>query len=199
MIRTYKQITFSENKKRLALLENFKLHLKAYLSNLQGAFAGGLYENVKAGEEHKEINKLIDEVCPYIEAIPSIVGVVHENNYLTKSLIYNQNIVDRKYFYESLVQMTERAIAVYKKDSGRAKQRTYCPLFWIALLIDCLVSLPFEALGKAGFNQNGIEVSFIGKLFKYAFYIISYLSLGVLTHIFISALIKAGYLNKLLF
>jgi len=133
MIRTYKQITFSENKKRVALLENFKLHLKAYLNNLMGVFDGSIYENVKAGEEHKEINKLIDEACPYIEAIPSIVGVVDENNYLTKSLIYTQNnIIDRKYFYKSLVNMTERAIAVYKKDSGRAKQRTYCPLFWIA-------------------------------------------------------------------
>jgi len=195
MIRTYKQITFSENKKRLALLENFKLHLKAYLSNLMGAFEGGLYENVKAGEEHKEINKLIDEACPYIEAIPSIVGVVDENNYLTKNLIYNQNIIDRKYFYESLVNMTERAIAIYKKDNVRAKQRTYCPLFWIALLIDCLVGLPFEALGRAGFNQNRIEVSFIGKLFKYVFYVISYLSLAVAARVVINALFKAGYLN----
>jgi len=196
MIRTYKQITFSENKKRLVFLENFKLHLEAYLSNLQGAFDGGLYENVKASEEHEEINKLIDEACPYIEAIPSIVGVVDENNYLTKSLIYQQNIIDRKYFYKSLVNMTERAMAIYKKDSGRAKQRTYCPLFWIALLIDCLVVLPFEALGRAGFNQNRIEVSFIGKLFKCVFYVISYLSLAVLAHIFISALIEAGYLTS---
>ncbi len=195
MIRTYKQIIFSENKKRLALLENFKLHLKAYLSNLMGAFEGGLYENVKAGEEHKEINKLIDEACLYIEAIPSIVGVVDENNYLTKNLIYNQNIIDRKYFYESLVNMTERAIAVYKKDNVRAKQRTYCPLFWIALVIDCLVVLPFEALGRAGFNQNRIEVSFIGKLFKYVFYVISYLSLAVAARVVINALVKAGYLN----
>jgi len=195
MIRTYKQITFSENKKRLALLENFKLHLKAYLSNLTSAFEWGLYENVKAGEEHKEINKLIDEACPYIEAIPSIVGVVDENNYLTKNLIYNQNIIDRKYFYESLVNMTERAIAIYKKDNVRAKQRTYCPLFWIALLIDCLVGLPFEALGRAGFNQNRIEVSFIGKLFKYVFYVISYLSLAVAARVVINALVKAGYLN----
>ena len=197
MIRTYKQITFSENKKRLALLENFKLHLKTYLNNLQGVFDGGLYENVKAREEHKEINKLIDEACPYIEAIPSIVGVVDENNYLTKNLIYQQNIIDRKHFYKSLVQMTERAIAAYKKDIGRAKQRTYCPLFWIALLIDCIVSLPFEALGKAGFNQNRIEISFIGKLFKCIFYIISYLFLTLLGRIFIGSLTKAGYLDWL--
>jgi len=91
--------------------------------------------------------------------------------------------------------MTERAIAVYKKDSGRAKQRTYCPLFWIALLIDYLVSLPFEALGKAGFNQNKIEASFIGKFFKYVFHVLSYILLAVAARFVINALGKAGYLT----
>jgi len=196
MIRTYKQITFSENEKRLALLKSFKLHLNTYLSNLQGVFDGDLYENIKAGEEHKEINKLIDEACPYIDAIPSIVGVV-ENNYLAKSLIYEQNnIIDRKYFYKSLVNMAERAIAVYKKDSGRAKQRTYNPFFWIALFVDYLVVLPFETLGKAGFNQKKIEASFMGKLFKYVFYVLSYLLLAVVAHVVINALVKAGYLTR---
>jgi len=174
MIRTYKQITFSENKKRLVFLENFKLHLEAYLSNLQGSFDGGLYENVKAGKEHKEINKLIDEACPYIEAIPSIVGVVDENNYLTKNLIYTENnIIDRKYFYKSLVNMTERAIAVYKKDNGRAKQRTYCPLFWIILLIDYLfVDLFFKFLNKIFPSKEGIEFSPIGILIQWMFRIV---------------------------
>jgi len=56
--------------------------------------------------------------------------------------------------------------------------------------------LPFETLGKVGFNQNEIEASFVGKLFKYVFYVISYLSLAVLAHIFISTLIEAGYLTN---
>jgi len=193
--KTYKQITFFENKKRLALLKNFKLHLEAYLNNLQGAFDGGLYENVKAGEEHKEINKLIDEVCPYIEAIPSIVDAVDENNYLTKSLIYTQNnIIDRKYFYKSLANMTERAIAIYMKDSSRAKQRTYNPFFWIALFVDYLVGLPFETLGKAGFNQKKIEASFAGKLIKCILYVFSSILLAVFGYVIIYTLVKAGYL-----
>lgn len=197
MVKTYKQITVFENKKRLILLEDFRLHLDTYLNNLKHHYSGGLSENVKAEKEHKKINNRIDEACSYIDAIPSIVGIVDENNYLTKGLdICQQNIIDRSHFYKSLLNMTERAISIYKKDSKRAKQRTYNPFFWIVLLIDCLVGLPFEALGKVGFNQNKIEASFVGKLFKYAFYVISYLSLTVLAHIFISALIKAGYLTK---
>ena len=195
MKKTYKQIIFCENKKRLALLKDFKLHLEAYLNNLQGAFDGGLYENVKAGEEHKEINKLIDKVCPYIEAIPSIVDVVDENNYLTKSLIYTQNnIIDRKYFYKSLINMTERAMAIYSEDSSRAKQRAYNPFFWIALFIDYLVSLPFETLGKVGFNQKKIEASFVGKLIKCILYVFSSVFLAVFGYVVIYTLVKAGYL-----
>jgi len=193
--KTYKQITFRENEKRIDLLENFKLHLDTYLNNLKHHYEGGLSENLKAKEEHKEINKLIDEACPYIEAIPSIVGVVNEDNYLTKVLIYEQDIIDKSDFYKSLIDMTERAIAVYRGDSKRAKQRTYNPFFWIALFVDYLVGLPFETLGKVGFNQNKIETSFMGKLFKYAFYVISYLYLAVAAHVVINALVKAGYLT----
>ena len=196
MKKTYRQITFCENEKRIDLLENFKLHLDTYLNNLKHHYSGGLSENVKAKEEHKEINKLIDEACSYIEAIPSIVGIIDENNYLTRGLDFcQQNLIDRSSFYESLVNMTERAIAIYRKDSSRAKQRTYSPFFWIALFVDYLVGLPFETLGKVGLNQNKIEASFVGKLFKYAFYVISYLSLAVATHVVINALVKAGYLT----
>ena len=195
MKKTYKQITFCENKKRISLLEKFKLHLNTYLNNLKHHYEGGLSENLKAKEEHKEINKLIDEVCPYIEAIPSIVDAVDENNYLTKSLIYTQNnIIDRKYFYKSLINMTERAMAIYSEDSSRAKQRAYNPFFWIALFVDYLVSLPFETLGKVGFNQKKIEASFVGKLIKCILYVFSSLSLAIIAYIIIYALVKAGHL-----
>ena len=195
MKKIYKQITFCENEKRIDLLENFKLSLNIYLNNLKHHYSGGLSENIKAKEEHKKINKLIDEACFYIDAIPSIVGIIDENNYLTQGLNFcQQNLINRGSFYKSLVNMTERAIAIYRKDSSRAKQRTYNPFFWISLFIDYLVSLPFETLGKVGFNQNKIEASFIGKLFKYAFYVLSYLLLAVVAHVVINTLVKAGYL-----
>ena len=52
MEKTYKQITFFENNKRLTLLENFKLHLGTYLKNLKHHYSGGLSENEKAKAEH---------------------------------------------------------------------------------------------------------------------------------------------------
>ena len=168
MVKTYRQITVFENNKRLLLLKNFKLHLETYLNNLKNYYSGGLSENEKAKVEHKEINKLIDEACSYIDAIPSIVGVVDEDNYLTKGLIYEQNIIDKSHFYKSLIDMTERAISVYKGDSKRAKQRTYNPFFWIILLIDYLfVDLFFKFLNKIFPNKEGIEFSPIGILIQW--------------------------------
>ncbi|HZK10847.1 MAG TPA: hypothetical protein VFD10_00590, partial [Atribacterota bacterium] len=60
MKKIYKQITFCENEKRIDLLENFKLHLINYLSNLKFETPYCPLENKIAEEEHEEISKLID-------------------------------------------------------------------------------------------------------------------------------------------
>ena len=64
MQKTYKQITFRENEKRIKLLENFKLHLTNYLDNMQYKTTPfSPLENEIAKEEHKKISKLIDGAC----------------------------------------------------------------------------------------------------------------------------------------
>ena len=203
MERNYKQIFSWENKERIKYLENFKANVINYFSGIEHDDFGDSLENEIAKKERKEINKHIDKAHSYIITTGISTKVINYPALKTgwKShhidLVLNIfNLIEIDVGHRPLLDIIERAIAIYKKDSRRAKQRTYCPLFWIALLIDCLVSLPFEALGKAGFNQNRIEVSFMGKFFKYVFYIISYLFLAVLAHIFISSLIKAGYLTN---
>ena len=189
MIKTYKQITFCENKKGIKLLENFNLHLKNYLDNLQLETSYGPLENEIAEGEHKEISKLIDEARSYIEAT-----FKDKNIWLKREDIHDKNILHRSYICTSLINDSEKAIAIYKKDSKRAKQRTYNPFFWIILLIDYLVSFLFEALSRAGFKQKRIEASFVGKLIKFIFYVLSSLFLGIITYLVIYALVKAGRL-----
>ncbi len=206
MIKTYKQITFCENKKRIKLLEKIKLHMTNYLDNMQyettpltnylenlqlKATQFSPLENEIAKEEHKKISKLIDEVCSYIDATSK------DNNYfcLKRDLpFHDKNTLHRKYICEGLINDSEKAIAIYKKDSRRAKQRTYNPFFWIILLIDYLVSFLFEALSRAGFNQKKIEASFVGKLIKCILYVFSSLFLGIILYLVIYTLVKAGHL-----
>jgi len=198
MERNYKQIFSWENKERIKYLENFNSHVVNYFKNIGHSRAGDSWEEEPAKIERKEINKLIDKAHSYIIATGFSTKAINLETVRELDLVLNIfNLGKLHIGHRSLLDTIERAIAKYENDKKSAILRTYSPLFWIALLIDCLVSLPFEALGKVGFNQNRIEVSFMGKLFKYAFYIISYLSIAVLAHIFISALIKAGFLTKL--
>lgn len=203
MERNYKQILSWESRERIKYLENFKAHVVNYFNNIGHSNVGDSWEEETAKKERKEINKLIDKAHSYIiatdvslEVIYSPAPITGRGSHYTDLVLNVFNLVNMHIGPSPLLDSIERTIARYENDKKSAILRTYNPLFWIALLIDCLVSLPFEALGKAGFNQNEIEASFMGKLFKYAFYVISYLSLAVLAHIFISALIKAGYITK---
>lgn len=203
MERNYKQIFSWENKERIKYLENFKAHVINYFIGIGYDDFGYSLENEIAKIERKEINKHIDKAHLYIittgiskKVINYAVPITGWKSYYVDLVLDIFNLIEIGVDHRLLLDIIERAIAIYKKDSRKAKQRTYNPLFWMVLLIDYLVSLPFETLGKVGFNQNKLEASFLGKLFKYAFYVISYLSLAVLAHIFISALIEAGYLTK---
>lgn len=197
MERNYKQVFSWENKEKIKYLENFKAHVVNYFSGVSDDDFGDSLENEIAKKERKGINKFIDKAHLYIIATGISTRVIdypapiagQKSRYI--DLVFNIFNLS----HEPLLDIIERAIAIYENDKKSAILRTYCPLFWIALLIDRLVGLPFEALGRAGFNQNRIEVSFIGKLFKYIFYVISYLSLAVAARVVINALVKVGYLN----
>jgi hypothetical protein len=94
----------------------------------------GLSENVIAKRSHKEISKLTSEAYSYIEATSE-----DRNNYSKQNPdIHDKKILHRYYICSTLRSNSEEAIAIYKKDSRRAKQRTYCPFFWIVLIVECL-------------------------------------------------------------
>lgn len=203
MKKTYKQITFFENKKRIDLLENFKLHLETYLNNLNHHnIAEVLSENVKSKKEYKEINKLIDKACSCIEVIPSIVGIIDENNYLKRELeIAQQNILHRSYSITSLLDKTRRAIKIYRRDSKKAKQRTYNPFFWILLLIDYFFFKVIWLLNKILPNKVGIEFLPISKLIRWMIrgiifilvYLIGKMILSIIGNIVVIYLQTRGY------
>jgi len=94
--------------------------------------------------------------------------------------------------HSPLLDSIERAIARYENDKKSAILRTYNPVFWITLLVDWIVSLPFEFLGKFGLQQDKLETSLGGRIFKFLF------SLIVYVEAFFNVLERTGYLSKLL-
>lgn len=168
MKKTYKQITFCENKKRIYFLENFKLHLKNYLDNLQFETSYGPSENKTAEEEHKEISKLKDEACSYIEATSK-----DKNICLKRDInIYDKNILHRKYICDSLTKMTKEAISIYKRDSRRAKWRIE-PFLWIFLQIEYLFVNLFLPFLKIIFQNKVVKAIFMILITGFVIYLLS--------------------------
>jgi hypothetical protein len=88
-----------------------------------------------------------------------------------------------------LIDLVNRAIGIYERDKIRSIFRTLNPLYWLLLILDYIMSIPFYILGKVGFNQDKLEQSFLGKLIKGLLYLITVFA-ALLT-----VLEKLGYLE----
>jgi hypothetical protein len=195
-MRSYKQITFWENDERIKYLKNFNSHVVNYFNNIGHSNVGGSWEEEIAKKERREINKLIDKAHSYIIATGVSARVI---NYLAPKtgrgldLVLNIfNLGKMHIGHRPLLDFIERAMAIYENDKKNAVLRTWNPIFWIILFVDLIISLPFEFLGKFGLQQDKLEASFGGRLFKFLFSLIIY------GEAFLNILKMTGYLPKLL-
>lgn len=91
---------------------------------------------------------------------------------------------------QTLLDFIERTIGIYDNDRLNAFCRTINPFFWIGLVLNYVVSLPFKFTGKIGFDQQKIESSTAGRVIKGALYLI------VVFAAFLTILDRMGYLDK---
>jgi len=91
---------------------------------------------------------------------------------------------------QQLLDSIERAIGIYKNDTTNALLRTYNPFFWLVLILEYIVGLPFKIFGKVGFNQQKIESSLIAKIVKIIFYFI------IIFETLTAIIERMGYLPK---
>ena len=199
MERNYKQIFSWENKERIKYLENFKANVINYFSGIGHDDFGDSLENEIAKKERKEINKHIDKAHSYIIATGVPPGFTYYPAPITgRKAVYTDlvlnifNLIAMQTGHRPLLDVIERAIAKYENDKKSAVLRTWFPIFWFALFIDWVTSLPFEFLGKFGFQQNKLETSKGGRIFKFLF------SLFIYIEAFLNILRMTGYLPKLL-
>jgi len=193
MMRSYKQITFWENDERIKYLKKFNSHVVNYFKNIGHSRVGDSWEEDTAKIERKIINKLIDKAHLYIIATGVSTRVISYPAPKGLDLVLNIfNLGKMHIGHRSLLDSIERAIARYENDKKSAILRTYNPVFWITLLVDWIVSLPFEFLGKFGLQQDKLGSSLGGKIFKFLFSLIIYIEA------FLNILKMTGYLPKLL-
>lgn len=195
-MRHYKKISIWENIKRTNELILFRSLVEQYFENAPYSWqADGRIENDKAVRVRSQINLIINKIQLYIRAAnvqtvvyysPSPIVGGFSGPLDVPSNIFKENL---GISYKEQLDIIDRAIGVYQNDKINSWLRTFNPFFWLYLILDFLIVLPFKLLGLVGFDQVKIENSFIGKIFKIIFSGIT------VTAALLTVLEKLGYLE----
>lgn len=180
-MRSFKKIAFWENKKRTKTLNYFLTLIRQYNKNI--TFSDYNYEpseNEKAKQYRSEINNILERCDEIILSTNrhSILTVfdapIAGNRQYSVSVIYDffnlwRFRVDEKTAYDII----ERVIGILKGDYAKSLVRTFNPLFWIGLILEYLVNLPFNLLIKNGLlDSEKSKSSLLIKLIKFLLKII---------------------------
>jgi len=153
-------------------------------------------ESDKAAEARVKINRGLAEfhsiiVLSGLKPVMTYTPPAAIGGYVQRvDLIINFfNLGDFEIGMKEVLDWVDRSIGVYENDKKRAYIRTFNPLFWLGLLVDYIVAIPFSLLGKAGFNKTKIKDSFIGRMAKFVLYVFTLIAS------FLTILQLTGYLE----
>jgi len=199
-MKWYKDIPIWENLRRINLLIEFRNLIVEYFNKVE--YPGLLdydiepRENVEVQKIRSKINSILPEahsiilasgITPniYYSPPPAIGGIAGPVDMVNNIFHLHRFKINPRH----LIDITERSIGIYEKDKNKALLRTINPFYWIVLIIDFIVSIPFRILGRVGFDQEKLEGSFIGKIVKGILYLVSVFAA------FLTILEKLGYLE----
>ena len=170
-MKHYTKITIWENRRRLEKLSEFKNLVLKYFKDIQyEEFSDEPLEGKSAIIARGEINRVMDEVrniilrsgidtsvkCipppitgGYISDVDLIISVLHIRTYD----IAKNRVLD----------LIDRAIGIYENNHRHALMNTFNPLFYIGIVIDWIVNIPFVFIGRIGFNREKAESSIPGR------------------------------------
>jgi hypothetical protein len=170
----YKRMTIFQNLDSLRTLKRFRKLAERYFDNVDyGSYGLTVSENAKAKAVRSQLNLMLErvkrslscidlrsEICP----VPPVGAPESEEGiYLVENIF---NLHELKISPRTLLDYVERAIGAYRDEKPRALIRTFSPLFWLSILLDCAAGLPFAFLGALGLNRSAMETSPLGRLFK---------------------------------
>lgn len=171
-MRHYKKIFYWENMHRVHILNEFRNFVIDYFNNVEFGRFSGLKMNENAINARESINKKIKKVHLIILksgvytkiSISTSIG----SGAQTEIDLVRDIFVFSSYGIQSshLIDFIDRSIGVYEEDELNSKLRTVNPFFWLGLVLEFIVNLPFKLIGELGFNQSKFEASSIGKTIK---------------------------------
>lgn len=193
----YKRIPIWENRKRVDFLVEFKKLVCDYFNNVRRAdWSLNIIENETAKQIRNKINIKLHKAHFIVVAAgvnssvfytppPSVGGLAGNIDVILN--IFHLHLYSNIKPQEAL-DIIDRAIGIYEDDEKSSLFRTFNPFFWLSLVLDYTVSLPFKILGKFGLNQEKIEDSALGKMIKGILYLI------LVVAAFLEILDKLGFL-----
>ena len=197
-MKYYTKILIWENKRRVNILVDFRKLIIKYFDNTKlDWMEKELEENEIANATRVKINRILDEVHSIVifaglnpsiryTPPPAIGGYIQDVN-----LIHNIFIIHRFDIPpDSLLDFIDRAIGIYENNSRSSFFRTINPLFWIGIIFDFIARLPFNLIGRIGFNSKKAEESLLGKIIKGILYLITVVAS------FLTILHLLGYLEN---
>ncbi len=185
-MRYYKKISIRENKRRVSLLVEFRNQVVDYFNDITSFTTFRTIEGKTAEKLRIKINRNLRNIYSILLAVgvSPLVGDIDilQNIFLIPKLplVEPQRLLDH----------IERAIGVYEHDQKKATWRTINPLFWLGLLLDYFVNLPFKVIGRFGFDQMKVETSILGRIIKGVGWLFTRLAA------FLTVLQLIGYLEK---
>lgn len=196
-MKYFERMFIWENIKRTDELLSFRNLVVQYFNAASYHWmADGRIENDEAVEARRQINLIIHKIKRYIREAgvstikyyspPPAIGGFSGNIDIFDE-IFNDTL---RIPSNQILDTIERTIGIYQNDKVKSWIRTLNPFFWIYLILEKFVALPFKLLGLAGFNQERIESSLTGKILKM---VISIITVGAA---FLAVLEKIGYLES---
>ncbi len=200
-MRTYNEILVWENNRRLKRLNDFRIVVEKYFQQSSHHWMNReRTESPESEAVRATINRHLDE----IHSILICAGVGVQIRYTpsatrggyVQDIDILENIFNLHHFQigaNQLLDIIDRGIGVYETDHKPAVLRTINPIFYLQNILNWVVMIPFNLIGKVGFNQKKIENSMLGRLFKASIYIVTALAsfLTVLQLIDLLDLVKA--------
>lgn len=180
-MKFYKKIPVWENNRRLNKLYEFRELILKYFNNSRYEWmADGRIEENDARKARVAINRSMDEVhdivlCSGINPSitwtppPAVGGYIQYIDLL-------QNVFNLHTFQvepNNILDIIDRSIGIYESNRMASIIRAFNPIFYIGLIFDALVEIPFVFVGKLGLNREKAERSLIGKVVKGVLYLIT--------------------------
>jgi len=175
---SYRKIPIWENRRRLALLQNFRDLVVKYddeVSPPTGVLGNPFPQDTDASLiTRKALNLVLDEISwvlwrAGISATitwtpPGITGgsvqqipIIPNFFNLPQYQIPNQVVLDQ----------VDRAIGIYTSDQSSSQFRTWNPFFWMGLGLDFVADSAFAIARRSGFDTKKIEDTWYGRMFKF--------------------------------